>query len=171
MPWYLCHPLISQICRRLLSLGLNLCSLPSSQLPALKPYGEARETRPRLVPTLESTDDFKTSPMKQKWSSGGRSSRRPAEQGADFNPPIKTRTWENQADEVMSQGSTTEKFRSLAVYAEMKLQEALEKCNEITPAHQRDEEAPDRFRAACCLQVRNGMGDQHAARNRMISSS
>ena len=53
----------------------------------------------------------------------------------------------------MADGATTDKFRSLAVYADIKLQEALEKCNVITPAHVRDSNAPDRFRAACCLQV------------------
>ena len=88
---------------------------------------------------------------KQTWSSGNRSKRNDPD--ASYNPPIKTRTWENQADEVMSDGATTEKFRSLAVYADIKLQEALEKCNVITPAHVRDENTPDRFRSACCLQV------------------
>ena len=88
---------------------------------------------------------------KQTWSSGSRSKR--SDPDASYNPPIKTRTWENQADDVMSDGATTEKFRSLAVYADIKLQEALEKCNEITPAHVREENAPDRFRSACCLQV------------------
>jgi hypothetical protein len=66
---------------------------------------------------------------------------------------VKTRSWDAQATEVMADASSTERFRSLAVYADIKLQEALDKCNGITPAHARDEGAPDRFRAACCLQV------------------
>jgi len=125
------------------------------KLPALKPYGEQREPKARLAPTLESTDEFKGSNRKQTWqSAGGRTRSACSDPDAYFNPPIKTRTWQLQADEVMADSTSTEKFRSLAVYAEMKLQEVLEKCSEITPPQARkSEHAPDRFRAACCLQL------------------
>jgi len=133
------------------------------KLPALKPYGgeEGREARSRLAPTLTASDEFSGSPSRKGSlrgrGDGSRSS--PAqlkfEPDESFNPPVKTRNWDAQASEVMADASTTERFRSLAVYADIKLQEALDKCNDITPAHARTEGAPDRFRAACCLQLLN----------------
>ena len=65
------------------------------------------------------------------------------------------RGWESQAKDVTGDLATSEKFVSIALHAEVKLKEALERCMRVSPPALAPggEEKPNRLKTAVCCQV------------------
>ena len=66
------------------------------------------------------------------------------------------KTWDLQARDITIDISSSERYKSIALHAEVKLAEALEKCLKVSPTafSQVGEEQPNKLKTAVCCQVR-----------------
>lgn len=69
--------------------------------------------------------------------------------------PLDVKDWESQAKEITSDFTSSEKYKSVALHAEVKLAEALERCTRVCPTSYTatGEERPNKLRTAVCCQV------------------
>ncbi|KAK9823405.1 hypothetical protein WJX72_002526 [[Myrmecia] bisecta] len=67
---------------------------------------------------------------------------------------LSTQDWQAQAEQ-LTQGVNAPSYRSLAVYAQVKLTEALDKCDQASPPRLAEDDTvlPDRLRTAVCCQL------------------
>ncbi|GAX74229.1 hypothetical protein CEUSTIGMA_g1678.t1 [Chlamydomonas eustigma] len=68
---------------------------------------------------------------------------------------IEVKCWEYQAREITAEIAASDKYKSIALHAEVKLAEALEKCDRVSPTvlTKDGEERPNRLRTAVCCQL------------------
>ncbi|KAG1666393.1 hypothetical protein FOA52_006502 [Chlamydomonas sp. UWO 241] len=68
---------------------------------------------------------------------------------------VEAKDWEAQAKEITSDMITSEKYKSLALHAEVKLAEALERCERVSPASvsTSGNDKPNRLKTAVCCQL------------------
>ena len=67
-------------------------------------------------------------------------------------PGLQPRMWSDQAKELTNSLSAL-KYRSVAMQAEVRLREALDRCNEVTGAHLQDSKTPHKLRTAVACQL------------------
>jgi len=73
--------------------------------------------------------------------------------GHDGVPGMTYRIWGDQAAEFTKQSGERARYRSVATHAEVKLKEALERCNEAIGAHLETERHPHKLRSAVCCKL------------------
>ncbi|GFH10534.1 uncharacterized protein HaLaN_05861 [Haematococcus lacustris] len=75
---------------------------------------------------------------------------------AGIRPGFEVKDWEAQARDITTDSASSEKFKSLALHAEVKLAEALERCNRVHPTvySSEGEERPNKLRTAVSCQVK-----------------
>ncbi|GFH13853.1 uncharacterized protein HaLaN_09809 [Haematococcus lacustris] len=74
---------------------------------------------------------------------------------AGVRPGFEVKDWEAQARDITTESASSEKFKSLALHAEVKLAEALERCNRVHPTvySSEGEERPNKLRTAVSCQL------------------
>ncbi|KAJ9516094.1 hypothetical protein QJQ45_024521, partial [Haematococcus lacustris] len=74
---------------------------------------------------------------------------------AGIRPGFEVKDWEAQARDITTDSASSEKFKSLALHAEVKLAEALERCNRVHPTvySSEGEERPNKLRTAVSCQL------------------
>ena len=75
--------------------------------------------------------------------------------GGSFDDSIGVRTWDFQAREITADISTSDRYKSIALHAEVRLAEALEKAMRVSPTttFAAGEEKPNKLRTAVCCQL------------------
>jgi hypothetical protein len=78
-----------------------------------------------------------------------------------FDETIGVRTWDFQAREITSDISTSDRYKSIALHAEVRLAEALEKAMRVSPTSTSTsgEERPNKLRTAVCCQLLGEFSD------------
>lgn len=68
---------------------------------------------------------------------------------------MEAKTWDSQAKDITADIASSDKYKSLVLHAEVKLAEALERCNRVQPVTYAStgEEKPNKLRTAVCCQV------------------
>lgn len=69
--------------------------------------------------------------------------------------PMEAKSWDSQAKDITADIASSDKYKSLVLHAEVKLAEALERCNRVQPITYAStgEEKPNKLRTAVCCQV------------------
>lgn len=70
---------------------------------------------------------------------------------------VEVKDWESQAKDITADVTSSDKYKSIALHAEVKLAEALERCTRVLPTAYTDdgEEKPNKLKTAVCCQVRH----------------
>src|SRR5690349_19516837 len=68
---------------------------------------------------------------------------------------VEVKGWESQARDIVFDITQSDKYKSIALHAEVKLAEALERCARVCPATfaPGGEEKPNKLKSAVCCQV------------------
>ncbi len=81
-----------------------------------------------------------------------------ADDGAGTSSGMEIKGWESQARDIVFDITQSDKYKSVALHAEVKLAEALERCTRVCPTAYAPggEEKPNKLKTAVCCQVGRG---------------